>query len=204
MKGWMLLLLWSAAAACIALVAGWPSVVVWTNLNSGLASWVQAVGSIVAIGSTAALVQWQHELERKRAREADIDIRQRKLSVIVELVRATSFHAKWLQESLPDRDAIHAIGEHARPFDRKLIASLGAQLEMIPLHELDDPTFAAQVLILTSLCVEMRDKLFKALELHRRMSAVDFANLFDSLRLTVSQLQQTQVELKDRVASLRL
>jgi len=204
MRGWMLLLLWSAVAACIALIAGWPSVVAWANSNPNLASWVQAVGSIVAIGSTAVLVFWQHELERKRAREADLDTRRRKLSVIVELVRATSFHAKWLRDSLSDRDTIHAIGDRVRPFDRKLIASLGAQIEMIPLHELDDAKFATEVLILTSVCRELRDKLSTALELHRRMSAADFEDLFESLRNTVLQLQQVHSGMKDRVAALNL
>uniref|UniRef100_UPI00403A5383 hypothetical protein n=1 Tax=Variovorax sp. BK018 TaxID=3450241 RepID=UPI00403A5383 len=59
--------LWTLSAAAIALVAGWPKVVPWANANSGLASWVQGIFSVLAVLASAGLVHWQHRLELKRA-----------------------------------------------------------------------------------------------------------------------------------------
>lgn len=49
MRGFTLLLVWSGAAALIAIATHWSEVVCWTNKNAGLAGWIQAVGAIAAI-----------------------------------------------------------------------------------------------------------------------------------------------------------
>lgn len=66
MNGLAMLGLWAGVALVIALIAGWTSAVTWANANAGLSSWVQAVGSISAIGLAVWVVQRQHRLELHR------------------------------------------------------------------------------------------------------------------------------------------
>ncbi len=71
MNGLVMLGLWSLAAALIALVACWAAALKWANENAGFSSWVQAIGSIAAIGIAVWVVQRQHGLERKRELESE-------------------------------------------------------------------------------------------------------------------------------------
>ncbi|WP_432731468.1 hypothetical protein [Variovorax sp. W6] len=86
MNGWKTLVLWSLSAAFIALVAGWSAVVKWTSENSGLASWVQAVFSVLAILASAGVVLLQHRLELKRAdQEAEKQTRRAAVGIVAML-----------------------------------------------------------------------------------------------------------------------
>ena len=63
------LFLAAVAATCMLVIGFWDSVVVWINANDKLAAWVQAVGSILAIG--LALILWRGDRAReKRATDA--------------------------------------------------------------------------------------------------------------------------------------
>jgi hypothetical protein len=53
------------------------NIVAWTDLHSGLASWVQAIGSIAAIAGAAGIAAWEtgHERRRIARRKARFDRR---------------------------------------------------------------------------------------------------------------------------------
>jgi hypothetical protein len=76
MNGLLVLILWTTTAACIALVVEWSSAVAWMNANTGLASWVQALGSIAAIVATGLYVRWQHNLENTHQKLQEMEARQ--------------------------------------------------------------------------------------------------------------------------------
>lgn len=145
---------------------------------------------------------WQHELERSRSREADLEGRRRKLSVIVEISRATSHHASMMKKELSDREVVHAIGDGEREFLVRAIRSLGLQVEAIPLHELDDATFANQVLILTELCRQAREKTLMAFRTHREMDAAAFTDFFDFLTFNAEECALCHKTMQLRLATI--
>ena len=69
MNGLMVLGLWAAVSAAIAVIAGWTPLAVWLQANEKLAAWAQAVGSIAAIAAGAAAVWWQ--VHRQASIQAD-------------------------------------------------------------------------------------------------------------------------------------
>lgn len=69
MEGWTLPLLWSGAAIVIAMLARLEAIVAWTDLHAGLASWVQAVGSVVAIIAAAIIAGWQSRRSERAVTE---------------------------------------------------------------------------------------------------------------------------------------
>ncbi len=71
MNGLLMPALWAGGAAVIVLIAGWQHVVNWTNANSGLASWVQALGSVLAILATAWAVDHAHRLQKRETDRKD-------------------------------------------------------------------------------------------------------------------------------------
>jgi hypothetical protein len=74
MTGLQTLLLWICVAIAIALVAGFDAVVVWTNANSGMASWAQAVFSVLAILAAGWIATFQtRQTERSEAERRRIE-----------------------------------------------------------------------------------------------------------------------------------
>ncbi|EJL78471.1 hypothetical protein PMI15_04320 [Polaromonas sp. CF318] len=71
MSGWKIPLLWISIAIAIAMLAQFETIVVWTDLHSGFASWVQAVGSVLAILAAAVIAGWQTLQTRNADREKE-------------------------------------------------------------------------------------------------------------------------------------
>ena len=86
MNGWRTLVAWSITGALVAVIAGWPALVAWGDAHSGLASWFQAVFSVLAILASAGVVLWQHRLELKRAdQEAEKQTRRAAAGIVAML-----------------------------------------------------------------------------------------------------------------------
>jgi hypothetical protein len=202
MNGWKTLVAWTLCAVVIALVAGWPKVLVWTNANSGLASWVQAVFSVIAISATAGVVLWQHELERKRQKAADVEARTRRHSVVVALSHATWIYSKWLKEKLPDRQTILDVHDKKRYLDMEDIKRFGTEINSVPLHELDDPVMLRDLLMLADRCRTLKNLLIAAISEARTMDDDTYARFFVLVDRLVSDCSNVAIRVKARATQL--
>ncbi|MDP9992024.1 hypothetical protein J2W28_001052 [Variovorax boronicumulans] len=202
MNGWKMLALWTTGAALIALAAGWSAVVLWTNANSGLASWVQAVFSVLAILATSGVVLWQHELERKRQKEADVESRRRRHSVVVALAHVTSTHAAWLRKKLPDRAALMDIKNKNVYFEMEDIARIAARIEAVPLHELDDAIMARDLLLLTESCLSLKRLLSAGIADANRLNSTEYEDFFRAFDGEVESCRVSYEKVKVRAKQL--
>ncbi|SFV04566.1 hypothetical protein SAMN05216350_12114 [Polaromonas sp. YR568] len=71
MSGWKIPFLWTGVAIAIAMLAQFEAIVVWTDLHSGFASWVQAIGSVLAILAAAVIAAWQTHQTRNIDKEKE-------------------------------------------------------------------------------------------------------------------------------------
>lgn len=86
MNGLAMLGVWAAVAAAIAVIAGWPPLQIWLEQHDKLAAWVQAVGSVAAIGLSVWVVQRQHRLELRRQEMADWQSKRAALQGLLQLM----------------------------------------------------------------------------------------------------------------------
>lgn len=166
------------------------------------AAWVQAIGSITAILASAGFVRWQHELEQERNREADRETRRRKLDVVVELARATAHSIQYVRGYFPSREAVHDIADERKVFDAPVADDLGSLLSSIPLHELDDPKIANEVLILTRNAQQMRGMVSKLFRFHREMDARAFSAAFEGMDLCTQAAERSHKAIRARADEL--
>ncbi|WP_144298959.1 hypothetical protein [Variovorax paradoxus] len=198
MNGWKMLIAWTLCALLIALVAGWPTVVNWTNANSGLASWVQAVFSVLAISATAGVVFWQHDLERGRQKEVDVETRKRRHAVVVALAHTSLTQAKWLRTKMPDRATVVEIHDKTIYFEMDDIARLGLHITSVPLHEFDDPVMLRDFVILMEHCRELRSLLAFGVSAARTLNTTSAAQLFEAFDNHIGHCKTSFENLKAR------
>lgn len=105
-----------------------------TNLsNSDLAAWVQAIGTIVAVGAALIVVIWQHHLEKLRVAKSHRDLVTRYLSSTISLAGGVKHNAEtlrdWCEMTLTSKQDLF--------FMAKNVESISNALNNIPIWELD-------------------------------------------------------------------
>lgn len=135
-------------------------------VNMGLtrgecASWVQAWRSIGAILATAMGVFVAHRLQEQRDREQRKGARVDRL---FKLVDSTVNGVAYVQTHLSDKTRIQAARLGRPNIDPDGVQSLGDLLAPIPLHELDDPEVAFEILLLTKNVQQIREVALTAVE----------------------------------------
>lgn len=108
---------------------------------SAIAAWVQALGSIAAIGASAWIVQRQHHLEKKLQREAE----REKLLERIDVVLAFSALAHTLIEEYKNTCAPHcsALVFESELFNKARFNIFRESLAAFPVHEIGDATLIA-------------------------------------------------------------
>lgn len=86
MSPFHLLALWSGVALAISTIASWTSLVAWADKNPNMASWVQAVGAIVAIGGAFLISDRQHRAAVQAQRESTARGAIDRLSIVKTLL----------------------------------------------------------------------------------------------------------------------
>lgn len=99
-----------------------------------LAAWVQAVGSVVAIGASATLVWWQARNDRRRDQRAEREKAKRYLLAAILPVEDMSSIAEEIGISRSRPDGIETIDARERQ-SKQLKLFLG-RLHQVPLYEL--------------------------------------------------------------------
>ena len=98
MDGLKTLVLWLSIAIGIAMLECFDEVVNWADKHSGFASWVQAIGSVLAIVLAIWVVQRQHRLELFRRAIADRKALLAVLSGALQMMSAVEGLAKRFTE----------------------------------------------------------------------------------------------------------
>jgi len=116
----------------------------WIESNSGLASWLQAFGSLVAIGITLYL--WRHDVadRNKQSKSAALGLA---VSVADELYQL-KYSIEWLIEKFPE--VPNMIPSHGRNYQLHEGMKVPEKMEKLDgrLHELGDLALPIQSLML--------------------------------------------------------
>ncbi|WP_426391932.1 hypothetical protein [Variovorax sp. R-27] len=86
MSLFQVLTLWSGVALAITIATSWTSLVVWADKNPNMASWVQAVGAIVAIVGAFLISDRQHRAAVQAQRESAAHSAVDRLSIVKTLL----------------------------------------------------------------------------------------------------------------------
>jgi hypothetical protein len=157
-----------------------------SNLSSSeWASWVQAVGSILAIVAAALIARHQarlqHENGLKLLLAARTTVRTDVTGTLEVLARNSAKAMAHVSDQLLNRDAVHGAAEGSRPCDIGEVQRLDGYLSAIPLHELPGP-LVTLTMILGSTVRQFKEKVEMALRLHRQMDAAMFDDFFQTLK----------------------
>lgn len=174
-----------------------------TSLSSSeWASWVQAIGSILAIIGAAWIAIWQSAKQHKSA----IDLMRIEHNLLrTELARSLlelSVNCSRLFDHvikrLPDRESVYFIAEQQAPFDLNELRAIESSVLAIPLQSLPH-TLVSPAMILSSTLRQFREKVEMALRVHRNMDAKDFGDFFSTLNEMKDSLAKTCDDIKNLV-----
>jgi len=199
MNGLAMLAMWSAAAAAIAVVAGWGPLQIWLESHDRLAAWVQAVFSIIAIFAAGAFAMLPIRAVRQDQLSARRESMRSLVTVVATLARLLSLEiaarASRLSNDMNDdaRDAFLA----GSPF-----VDIFAAAYAIPLHEQPEEAqvrlvFALQKLVSTA--IETHSRIAKELG----SSLGDFLVARDPFALVLEGLNHLEANCEKRARELR-
>jgi hypothetical protein len=171
------------------------SLCITTELNSSeMASWVQAIGSILAILFAAGIAIWQ---SRAQHRSALLTLRAEQRHAGLEAAKtlfALSFNcskaARYFADQLKSRDAIYEVARGERHFDFAELVALRDAASGIPLHQLPD-VLVSPAMALAATMRQLRQTIDIALTKHSSMDGEDFTRLFLTLKEMVVSLTGT-------------
>lgn len=158
--------------------------------SSEWASWVQAVGSILAIVGAAWIARYQAKLQRDSALELHrterLTARREVAETLSVLAQNSATAMAHVSGQLRDREAVHQVAEGFIHCDIGEVQRLDGYLAAIPLHELPS-SLVTLTMILCSAVRQFREKTEMALRLHRQMDA----NMFEEFFRTLAQMNES-------------
>ena len=165
-----------------------------TGLSSTeLASWVQAIGSIVAIIAAVGVVIWQTsrqytnglELEQERTDSATRDTGR----TLLELSQRAHEMATFLSVQLKTRELIYKAANGTIYVEMNQLIYLERVVTEIPVHTLPQK-YVIYVITMALLLTQMRTKIEQVLRVHNTMKASDFTDYFDGIKMIVDRLAE--------------
>jgi hypothetical protein len=174
-----------------------------SNLTSSeWASWVQAIGSIVAIIAAAWIAVHQAKLQHKSALELH---RTARLTARAEVARTLSALAENSAKAmvlvggqLHDREAVRQAAEGLIRCDIGEVQRFDGYLSAIPLHELPD-SLVTLTIILGFTVRQFREKTEMALRLHRQMDTAMFEDFFRTMTQLNESVRATCKDISEKV-----
>lgn len=171
-----------------------------TNMTSSeWASWVQAIGSILAIGAAAGIAIWQSrqqhksavELRRQEFRHASLE----SAKTLLKLATNCAKMAEYFVQQLASRDAVHQIGSGERHLNLEELRALQNWVSGIPVYQLPD-VLVSPAMALESLIRQLNQAIEAALRAHRNMDAADFERFFNHLGKFSNDLALTRGDIE--------
>jgi hypothetical protein len=178
----------------------------WGLTRSECASWVQAWGSILALGLGIGVAIYQARAQqRSTLRGLAEERRHEKLRVaetLGELAKRSLKLQQYLSGKLKDRQAVHDAAEDHLPFDLPELKALLVSLEAIELHALP-ASLVAPSLYLRSTVRQFKAKVEMALQFHGSMDAAAFTDFFDTMKRQNEFLETTVQDFEKELQRLR-
>jgi phage-related tail protein len=166
--------------------------------RSECASWVQAIGSVFAIGAAIFAAIFQANRQQAITRQAMLDqANQATLSTasaLKELAKSASKFQLHIKSILSTRDAVYEAGVNGIPFAMAMLSGLERSLNAIEVHKLP-ATLVRFGLILPASITQLRMKVEMTLKHHQQMDADAFDDFFQTLDEMTDSLQKSIVEL---------
>jgi hypothetical protein len=174
--------------------------------RSECASWVQAIGSILAIAAAVGVAIYQASRQQAITRQAMLEqANAANLSVaetLAELAKASLNLQKHFEKNLNTREAVMEAGTYGMKSDMSMLQGLEQFLYAVELHRLPQPLVKLG-LILASSITQLRVKVEQVLRINRQMRAEEFDDLFQSLHQMTISLEKTVTEFELEVGKLR-
>jgi hypothetical protein len=174
--------------------------------KSECASWVQAIGTILAIAVAVGVAFYQANRQQAITRQAMLDqANAANLSVaetLAELAKASLYLQKHFEKNLNTREAVMEAGTYGMKSDMSMLQGLEQFLYAVELHRLPQPLVKLG-LILASSITQLRVKVEQVLRINRQMRAEEFDDLFQSLHQMTISLEKTVTEFEREVGKMR-
>lgn len=179
---------------------------VTTELTSSeLASWVQAIGSIVAILAAALIAVWQSRRQHESAlavhREESRHARREAAKSLLILCRNCARASGHFAAQLSSRDAIYAVASGEKHFDFEELNALRDAAASVQLHQLAD-VLIGPAMALAATVRRLQQTIEVAIREHRKMDAESFGNLFATLVELTASLNATTQDVQAEVNQL--
>lgn len=177
-----------------------------TNLTSAeLASWVQAIGTIVAILAAASIALWQSKRQHANAlalhKEEQRHARLEQARTLLILCQNCTKAANHFSAQMHNREAVHKIASKETYFDFEELQAIQNSTTNIPLYNLP-ATLLTNAMILGATVRQFKQTIDMAIELHRTMDADQFKELFTTLGEMTESLQLTCGDIETAVQQL--
>lgn len=148
------------------------------------AAWVQAIGTIVAVLAAATIAVWQSKKQHQSAlvlhKEEQRHARLEQAKTLLTLCHNCTKAAKHFAEQMHDRESVHKIASKETYFDFGELQALQSATTNIPLYSLPS-TLLTHAMILGATIRQFKQTIDMAIELHRKMDADQFQELFKTL-----------------------
>lgn len=178
-----------------------------TELSSTeLASWVQAIGSIVAIIAAAGIAIWQSRQQHKIAlavhREESRHARREAAKSLLVLCRNCARASAHFAAELSSRDAIYAVASSEKHFDFEELTALRDAAASVQLHQLPD-VLIGPAMALAATVRQLRQTIEIAIRDHHKIDAAGFEALFRVLSEMTASLNATTQDVQNEVDQLQ-
>jgi hypothetical protein len=172
----------------------------FSNLTSTeWASWVQAIGSIVAILSATGIAIWQSKKQHESA--LNLHKIERKYSKIetaktlLALSRNCAIASGYFTGQLDERDKIHKVATREVHFDFEELQALQNGVSSIPIHQLPHP-LVNPAMILGANLRQLRQNIEIMLKEYTKVDAIYFGEFFQKMQEITSEIEETQNDIK--------
>ncbi|WP_155636543.1 hypothetical protein [Burkholderia multivorans] len=151
MKNWKAALAALGGIAAVIIISAFGATSAGTRpyKTEHMAAWIQAVGSIAAIGGVVWAVERQSRDSLKAiSAEAELAVRQRRLAA-VSIVDAAMERAEQIRRTMQIQNVNELHVELYRSYDRSILDGLVRALQSIPLHEIGASKAIGELLLFT-------------------------------------------------------
>lgn len=177
-------------------------VLVWIEAHQGLAAWVQAIFSVVAIIAAIELsrLQFRHaqrlQLQQLKAEGVTVAEAIEKISAVaVNVVAYTCSH-------LRDRSIVEKIIQGNQHFDLQALLDVESALNSIPKHQISSE-LVAYVFMLSGTVRQVRELAQRTLRRFESIDDIFFNELFESLTKLQLSLSKTNDDIIGAVKVMR-
>lgn len=173
--------------------------------DSDLAAWVQAIGSIAAVGAAVWIALWQSRKQHQASLallKAERDSAKLEMAKAVQRLSTGALIALDISNrSFPDPDAIVEIAEGKKFYDLGELGVIENAILGIPLHSL--PHELVRLNMIASSSIRQYHRAIKmALSKGRAMTEQDLKGFFETLYGATDELSKTCIDIDAEIARL--